>query len=705
MTNALDRRHFLFGSAMAAAGTLLPAAGLGAEPQQTFPSAINEITATLNAGETRAPVSKYIYGQFIEQLRDLINRGLWAEMIDDRKFFFEINSKPDVEPAQPRFPGRARPHHWRPVGRDEFVVMDRERPYTGEHTPRIRLEGETPRGIQQRGLWLRKGKTYAGRVVLAGSRRAKVSVTLVWGPGASDRQTIAVPALRDAYAKHRLKFSPKADTDDGRIEITGTGNESFHIGAVSLMPADNIHGFRADTVGLLKQLRSGIYRFPGGNFVSNHEWRDAIGDVDRRPPRWDNAWSWVQPNDVGIDEFMILCGLLDVEPYITVNAGFGDAMSAEHLVAYANGSTETTMGRLRAANGHSEPYNIKWWGIGNEMYGPWQLGHMVLKQYVLKHNIFAKAMLNADPTIKLVASGASPDEMTVDGLSLPLTGKVAPDFGSAADWTGGLFLHCLDNMDVVSEHFYVYNGQRFDLAQNKRVAVTEPLIEWARRPANRVRTKVEAYENYLQQIPALREKRVPINIDEYAYAGARPNLKNALSLAWALHEMFRHTDIITMAAHTMGTSCIDYTHAEAAMNTLGMMFKLYRDHFGDLPVEVTGNSPQPAPKYPVGGDQPRVNAGSDTHPLDVAAALKSGEDTLTVAILNPTESAQKLNLDFQGIHLRNAGRMWRMTGPSADSATGLGSSEVKVTEAALEEIPKTCSVAPLSIDIYEFEKG
>ncbi|MGH9353827.1 MAG: alpha-N-arabinofuranosidase, partial [Terriglobia bacterium] len=584
---------------------------------------------------------------------------------------------------------------------------DRDHPYTGDHTPLVRLEGGALHGIQQAGLSLRKSKAYVGRAVLAGGPRAKVSVTLVWGPGAADRQTIAMPALRADYAKHRLKFSPKADTDDGRIEIAGTGSGSFHIGAVSLMPADNIHGFRADTVGLLKQLRSGIYRFPGGNFVSNHEWRDAIGDVDKRPSRWDNAWSWVQPNDVGIDQFMVLCGLLDVEPYITVNAGFGDARSAKQLVAYANGSTATRMGKLRATNGHPAPYKIKWWGIGNEMYGPWQLGHMILKQYVIKHNIFARAMLNADPTIKLVASGASPDEMTVDGISQVWTGKVVADFGSPADWTGGLFLHCLDNMDVVSEHFYVYNGQRFDLAQNKRVNVTEPLIEWARRPANRVRAKVEAYESYLQRIPALREKRVPINIDEWAYAGVPPNLKNALSLAWALQEMFRHTDIITMAAHTMGTSCIDYTHAEAAMNTLGMMFKLYQDHFGDLPVEVTGNSPQPAPKYPVGGDQPKVNAGSDTYPLDVAAALKikSGGTALAVAVLNPTESAQKLNLDFKGIELRSAGRMWRMTGPNANAATGLGHSEVEVKEAAFDEIPKTLDVAPLSINIYEFEKG
>src|SRR5207248_11804772 len=155
-------------------------------------------------------------------------------------------------------------------------------------------------------------------------------------------------------------YSPVRDVSIGAAGVS-TGQGSFHIGAVSVMPADNIKGFRPDTVGLLKQQRSGMYRFPGGNFLSAHEWRDAIGDPDRRPPRWDPVWSAVQPNDVGTDEFMTLMGLLGVDPYMNVNAGFGDEWSAAQLVEYANGLETTPMGRLRAANGHPEPYHIKWW--------------------------------------------------------------------------------------------------------------------------------------------------------------------------------------------------------------------------------------------------------------------------------------------------------------------------------------------------------
>jgi alpha-N-arabinofuranosidase len=656
------------------------------------------LTVTVDASKTGEPITKYIYGQFIEHKPDQINKGLWAEMLDDRKFFYPVTSRDDQQntPQQQR-------KRWRPIGPDESVVMDRERPYVGDHTPLIKLEGGTPRGIQQAGLALRRAKAYTGRIVLAGEPGVAIAVSLIWGPNHDDRQIIPIKSLRREYAKFPLQFTAGADTQNGRLEITGTGESSFHVGAVSLMPADNIHGFRPDTTSLLKQLNSGIYRFPGGNFVSNHDWYDAIGDPDKRPPTWDNAWNAVQPNDVGIDEFMILCSLLGVEPYISVNAGFGDAHSAAELVEYANGSLETPMGKLRAANGHPAPYNIKWWGIGNEMYGAWQFGTMALRQYVIKHNMFGKAMRRVDPTIKLLAAGASPDEMAVTRSSLRITGKVLAEYGSDADWTGGLFANCLDYIDVMTEHLYPVNGERFDILQGKRVAVQEPLVEWSRRPANRVRCKVEHYEEYRKRIPALREKRVPINIDEWSYSGARPNLKLALSYAWMLHEMFRHTNIITMANHTFALRCINGTATDAAFNTTGLLFKLYRGHFGTIPVEVTGNSPQPAPKYPVGADQPRVNAGSPTYPLDVAAALSADRRSLTVAIINLTEAARDFTIAIKGFELSGKGRLWRMTGSDANAANELGKKpQVEVVEIPFSELPKT--VPPISISLYEVER-
>ncbi len=661
------------------------------------------IAVAIDAGKTRAPISPYMYGQFIEHIGDLVNRSVWAEMIDDRKFYNPVNSQPVPPPPTSGPPRGRRPNPWRPIGPDAAVAMDAEHPYAGEHAPLVRLAGTEPRGIQQAGLALRKGKAYAGRVVLRGEAGAKVAVTLAWGASAGERQTIPISGLRASYATFPLRFTAEGDTDDGRIEIAGTGSGSFHVAAVSLMPANNIRGFRPEVIALLKLQRSGMYRFPGGNFLSAHEWRDAIGDPDRRPPKWDPVWSALQPNDVGTDEFMTLCELLGVDAFISVNAGFGDAHSAAELVEYVNGAAGTPMGKLRVANGHPAPYNVKWWGIGNEMYGTWQFGYMSPKQYVFKHNLFAKAMRAVDPTITLLGTGATPEEMTVNRLSMALGGKVVPDFGSDADFTGLLIDRCLDNIDVMSEHFYSYNGERFDLEENKRVPIDEPMPEAVYRAANRVRQKVEAYEEYARLFPALQTKHLQIAIDEWAFTRLPANLKQTLANALVLQEMFRHTDLIRMAGHTMATSSIEFNATQAALNATGLLFQLYRDHFGTVPVEVGGNSPPPPPKYPVGGDQPRVNAGSPTYPFDVNAALTEDGRFLTLAIVNPTQSARTLKLTVNGAGL-GKGRLWRLTGTRLDGTTGLTRHDVRVDESDAGEAPKALEIPPVSIGVYQFEK-
>ncbi|MFZ0430126.1 MAG: alpha-N-arabinofuranosidase [Acidobacteriota bacterium] len=678
---------------------------LGRVNGQTASTSETPIVVNIDAARTQPPISPYLYGQFIEHIGDLVNRSLWAEMIDDRKFYNEINSEPTPENSAqgPAF-RRRQPNRWRPIGPDSSVVMDREDPYTGKQTPLIRLAGQERRGIRQSGLALRRSKNYSARVVLQGEPGAAVSVSLIWGAGPGDRQTIPVAGLRRSYAKFPLRFTVDGDTDDGRVEIVGTGTGSFHVGAVSLMPADNISGFRPDIIALLKRQNSGMYRFPGGNFLSAHDWRDAVGDIDRRPPKWDYVWNALQPNDVGTDEFLTMCELLGVDAFISVNAGFGDARSAADLVEYVNGPADSPMGRLRAANGHPAPYNVKWWGIGNEMYGPWQFGHMVMSQYVIKHNMFAEAMRAVDPTITLLGTGATPDEMTVNGITMRLIGKVIGDYGSEGDFTGGLIEHCLDNIDVMSEHFYSYDNQRFDLEQNKRIPIEEPMPEAAYRAAKRVREKVEAYAEYARRFPALQSKHLTMAIDEWAFTRLPANLKQTLANALVFHEMFRHTGLIAMAGHTMATSSIEFNATDAALNATGLLFQLYRDHFGTVPVEVGGNSPPPPPQYPVGGDQPRVNPGSPTYPLDVSAALTSDGHVLTIAVVNPSPSSQKLNMRIQGVDLQGSGRHWRLTGPDLDAMSGLTRHDVQVSEASLAEVPATLEVAPFSISIYAFDR-
>lgn len=585
--------------------------------------------------------------------------------------------------------------------------MDSDKPYSGDHSPLIKLDKIEPHGFVQSGLAVRNGKAYTGRIVLAGNPTALVQVTLRWGKEPGDRQTINIPAIGSTYRKFPLHFVAKGDSDDARLEIAGTGAGAFHVGAVSLMPADNIEGFRKEVIEALKQLHSGVYRFPGGNFVSAHEWRDAVGDIDTRPPIHDPVWHAVQPNDVGTDEFLTLCRLLEVDPYITVNAGFGDAWSAKELVEYTNGAVTTPMGKWRAANGHPEPYNVKFWGIGNEPWGDYQMGSMAIEQFELKHDMFAKAMRKVDPSIKLIAGGAMPDVMTGANQSKRIGGKFVPDYLSSADWSGHMLAHCLDNIDMLSEHFYSSSNMHTDLKLEKKVDIgPQPLIEWERAPATQVRVKYEHYQEYLKLIPALKAKPVPIAIDEWAYMDRESpfgSYKTAPAYAWAFHEMFRHSDLFQMGAFTFATAMINEDRTRAVLSATGVLFKMYHDHFGTIPVEVSGDSPQPKPIYPAGGDQPTVNPGSDTYPLDVSAALSGDRKALTFAVLNPSDAEQSLKLAINGARLASRGHLWRMAPTKVTAVNIVGQKpEVEVQEQGLTSVPDTVSLPPFSISIYSF---
>ena len=663
------------------------------------------VNATIDASKTGAPISKYLYGQFLEHIGGLVNTGIWAEMLDDRKFYYPINSHPPAEPPSANPMRRPPLRHWTPIGGDEFVTMDTNHPYTGDHTPVVKLSAKEARGFQQAGLAVRKGISYSGRIVLAGTPGATVKVTLAWGDAPADRQTVIVDKIATAYRKFPLKFQAGADSDNARLEITASGPGVAHVGAVSLMPADNVEGFRAAVIAALRQLHSGVYRWPGGNFVSGHEWRDAVGEIDKRPPIYDPVWHAVQPNDVGTDEFMTLCRLLGVDAYITVNAGFGDAYSAAQLVEYVNGAATTPMGRWRAANGHPQPYNVKLWGVGNEPWGDWQLGHTSVEQFALKHDQFARAMRKVDPTITLVAGGAMPDAMAGSKQAKRINGQIVPDYLSVADWSGYMLAHCLDNIDALSEHYYSSGNQRLDLKTGEKVSTgPQPLVEWMRAPATQVRVKYEHYQEYLKLIPGLKAKPVPVFIDEWAYMGAPfGSYKTAPAYAWAFHEMFRHSGLFQLGAFTFATSMMSANRTEAVLSPTGLLFKMYADHFGTIPVEVSGDSPQPKPIYPPGGDQPKVNPGSDTYPLDVSAALSADRRTLTFAVLNPSDSEQQLKLSVNGVKLASEGHLWRMAPPSVDATITVGQTPgVKVEERGQVTIPDTMAVPPFSVSIYSF---
>ncbi|HEV2136714.1 MAG TPA: alpha-N-arabinofuranosidase [Terracidiphilus sp.] len=696
---------------------------LGASAQQNEAGAPAQIEATINTQQTAEPVSKYEFGMFIEHIGPLIYRSLWSEMLDDRKFYFPITSK-EPEPPAGSNAARARRNmlrRWVPVGPDEVVTMDKEQPFVGDQSPRIALDSSTPHGIQQTGIALVNGKKYVGRIYLRGTPGSRVKVSLIWGDGAHNRQTVTFSSLTESYKKFPFNFTAGADTAQGAFEIAGTGSGDFHVGTVSLMPGDNIDGFRPDTTALLRQLHSGMWRLPGGNFLSDWSWYNGVGDVDKRPPTFDHAWNAMQPNDVGLDEFMTLCKLIDVEPYITVNAGLGDAHSAAQEVEYMNGSVDTPMGAWRAKNGHPEPYHVKFWNIGNEPWGTFQIGYTDLKYYVIKHNEFAKAMRKADPSITIIASAKMLEPMALTGENRSkYVDNMQPVYGTDIDWTGGILKNCWGTFDGIAEHWYEYPGRHFDIEKAKSlppdapsngawVKYTPTTLQFARYAGDVIRRKAEEWEGYQQRFPEMLKKKTFLSIDEYAYFGASGfgrgvTLQSALAYAMLFNEEMRHTDFLTMTAHTMGTSTLDITPTASTMNTTGLVFKLYGDHFvGSIPVDVAGNSPQPPTHNPPYADQPKTRSGSPTYPLDVFAALTPDRKYLNVAVVNVTDSEQKLHLNFGGATVQGASTLWQITGKDLNAEDRVG----QPAQVAIKEIPiggalSTITVAPISIDVYRF---
>ena len=613
-----------------------------------------ESKVSIDTTQTFEPISKYIYGQFIEHLGRCIYGGIWAEMLEDRKFYFPVPAKGDywrLTGAQARVLAAS---PWKVIGPVASVEMVEADSYVGRHTPQITAAGAKT-GICQEELGLVKGKEYVGRVILSGDRTAApVSVSLVWGNSPGQRQTVKIKKLSAKYTKVPFKFRAGISTDNGRLEIASEGVGKFKVGVVSLMPADNIDGFRKDTLALLRELNSPVYRWPGGNFVSGYDWRDGLGERDKRPTRTNPAWTGIETNDVGMDEFVQLCRLIDTEPMIAVNTGFGDAYSAADEVEYANGSKDTRYGKIRTANGNPNSYEIKWWCVGNEMFGRWQLGYMQLNHYVLKHNQVEEKMRQVDPTIKTVG------------------------VGNVGDWTKGMLTSCADNMDIVSEHFY--NQGRGDV------------VAHVRQIPNNVKRIADAHRQYRKELGSLKGKDIRVALDEWNYwygphvygeLGTRYFLKDALGIAAGLHEYFRNSDIYIMANYAQTVNvigCIKTTKTDAGFATTALPLMLYRKEFGTIPVKV----------------------GDVDNDLDVTAALTKDKRSLTVAVVNPTWNTCKLTLDLSGKKLSGKAKTWIIAGDNPLMYNTPGEEEkVSIKEADATDLSKEVTLKPLSITMYK----
>ena len=208
-------------------------------------------------------------------------------------------------------------------------------------------------------------------------------------------------------------------------------------------PFADEQGFRKDTLELVKELNVPVVRYPGGNFVSGYKWEDGIGPREERPKRIDLAWSVVETNEVGLNEFSDWAKKANTEVMMAINLGTRGVAEAMELLEYCNLDQGTHYSELRKKHGYAQPHNIKLWCLGNEMDGPWQIGHKTAEEYGRLANETAKVLKGIDPSIELVVCGSSNSGM--------------PTFG---DWEATVLDHCYDSVDYVSMHTYYGDRDR-----------------------------------------------------------------------------------------------------------------------------------------------------------------------------------------------------------------------------------------------------
>ena len=297
-------------------------------------------------------------------------------------------------------------------------------------------------------------------------------------------------------------------------------------------------GFRKDVADEIRKLGVPIIRYPGGNFVSGYDWLDGIGPKANRPTVLDKAWNTLDSNQVGTDEFLAWCKLVNTEPLLGLNFGTGTAEQAANLVEYCNQSQGTRWSDLRRKNGVPDPYNVKYWCLGNEMDGPWQIGHMTATEYGLKAQDAARQMRYVDPSLKLIACGSS--------------GPFMPTY---LEWDREVLEQCYDYVDAISLHRYFNNTRDTGgdsskyLAMNlsmerqiEEVAAVCDLVRGHKRSSKKLWLSFDEWNVWYRATDGNGHRQAAPHLLEEIY-----NLEDALLVGGLVNTLIRKSDRVKVA--------------------------------------------------------------------------------------------------------------------------------------------------------------
>jgi alpha-N-arabinofuranosidase len=417
------------------------------------------------------------------------------------------------------------------------------------------------------------------------------------------------------------------------------------------------NGFRRDVLEAAHKLNVTLLRWPGGNFSSNYRWTDGIGPRDQRPPRLEMAWGTVESNRFGTHEFLNYAEMLGTQPYICTNLGTGTWTEAQQWVEYCNSSEDTAMTRLRKQNGRAAPWKVRYWGLGNEMDGPWQMGHRSAEDYGKFALEAAKLMKWTDPGVKLIAAGSS-------------------NFGPGSDWTSWnrtVLQYLNQHADYLSLHTYVGNAANnyadfmaSSMELDHRTKTAEGIIDAALsgQPGNR-RIYI-AWDEWNVWYRARGAQQRGRRILEERY-----NLEDALVVATFLNSFINHAHIVKIAnmAQLVNVIAPIFTNDKGMfLQTIYYPLQLFATNAKGKSLELFIDSP----KY----ETPRF---SDIPYLDVSAAYDNGSLVLNV-VNRHRDQAIATEFETEDKQFAGAVAVSEVNGPDIKSENDFDKTTVKASE-------------------------
>jgi alpha-N-arabinofuranosidase len=406
----------------------------------------------------------------------------------------------------------------------------------------------------------------------------------------------------------------------GRVDRRILGGFAEHLGRCVYggifdegSPLSDEHGFRKDVIDAVRALRPPVLRWPGGNFASGYHWTDGIGPADRRPRRTELAWHGVEPNRFGTDEFIAFCRAVGAEPYLCLNMGTGTIDEAQAWLEYCNGTDDTEWARRRADNGHPEPYRVRYWALGNEMYGDWQIGQRSAEDYVKDARQLAKVLTWTDPAVELVSCGESGlsdwDVTVIDGLAPFVRWHSIHIYTGDEDYWA----------NVLAPH-----------QSERALRVAGALIERARHTQRVPHPIHVAYDEWNVWF---REMNGAAGLEE------RYNLADALAVATYLHSFVRHAGVVKMAnlAQLVNTIAPIVTRPDGILlQSIYHPLRLFADHLGGAALDVSVECGRHELSQP-DGPRPWPARFADLGPfpvLDAIATWSQRQQKLMVSVVN-----------------------------------------------------------------------